>query len=522
MDSGIVAIEERATAELRSLLEHADRVDGWLALPVPGDLVDHLHEQRRQNGERIARLLLSWVRAGGTITLESAAVPTGGPPVPAWDHQGTGAPVSEPIEESAGAGSRPEAVPEADTTGGASDASPEPTGRTKAAPTGEGSLTSVGEPLQQGDTSKTPEAPQPPVEAPLPWARPVTPVPPFARPLAAPPSSSKLTPPSPPAAGALARLVGHFGAGGNFAADQPSLTWQETLRAIVDELAGARSALDPIAVLTHLASSQSRWPLLPREAQVALVSSIASALRAHQTAAPDVRIDRTIPRLRLYVERESPGFVHGLARQHTPREGSWAAASEARWEELLGFLPQKPVAKAAARIPSGTAPSRVAASNSPAATGDSLDAHACAEIDPEAEDTRPEPVPTDWPWRVRMTGSRAIMVGGDPREPNRLRLEECFGFKELVWERTEHARNPLLHVRDRVRNGRVDVVFILARFVGHDADEIIQPACKERGVDFVPIAKGYGVAAFRLAIERYVQPIARPEGPDGGRGSGLR
>lgn len=47
--------------------------------------------------------------------------------------------------------------------------------------------------------------------------------------------------------------------------------------------------------------------------------------------------------------------------------------------------------------------------------------------------------------------------------------------------------------------------FIPTRFVGHDADQVILPACKDAGVPFVPVQTGYGVAGVRCAIARLVR-----------------
>lgn len=123
--------------------------------------------------------------------------------------------------------------------------------------------------------------------------------------------------------------------------------------------------------------------------------------------------------------------------------------------------------------------------------------------DDEAETS---PIPDDWGWWPATRGRRGVMVGGDPREPNRIRLERAFGFAELAWEQAEHSRNSLQKVRERVRAGGVDLVLILTRFVGHDADQVIMPACREAGVPLVPVKTGYGVAGIRMAIERYLQP----------------
>ncbi|HNH49638.1 MAG TPA: hypothetical protein PKY30_21520, partial [Myxococcota bacterium] len=66
--------------------------------------------------------------------------------------------------------------------------------------------------------------------------------------------------------------------------------------------------------------------------------------------------------------------------------------------------------------------------------------------------------------------------------------------------------NSLQTVRDRVRAGKVDLVIMLGAFVGHDADDVILPACRDRGVDWVHVDKGYGIVRIRHAIERFLDP----------------
>ena len=82
----------------------------------------------------------------------------------------------------------------------------------------------------------------------------------------------------------------------------------------------------------------------------------------------------------------------------------------------------------------------------------------------------------------------------------RQRIQRVFQFSELEWYPAEFRRNPLQTVRERVKAGKVDFVIILGAFVGHDADEIVLAACKERGVDCVHVDKGYGVSRIRASI----------------------
>lgn len=100
-------------------------------------------------------------------------------------------------------------------------------------------------------------------------------------------------------------------------------------------------------------------------------------------------------------------------------------------------------------------------------------------------------------------GRRGVMVGGDPRQPQWDRVKETFGFAELDWIGTEYKKKGLERVRERVVTGGVDVVLVLHRWTGHDADAVLQPTCKERGVTYIPVQQSYGATGIRLAIERF-------------------
>jgi hypothetical protein len=103
-------------------------------------------------------------------------------------------------------------------------------------------------------------------------------------------------------------------------------------------------------------------------------------------------------------------------------------------------------------------------------------------------------------------GKRGMLVGGDPRDPQWDRLKETFRFADLDWVGTEFKSKGLESARSRVLSGGVDLVLPLHRWCGHNADRILQPACKEHGVAFIPVQASYGITGIRLAIERFAEP----------------
>lgn len=276
------------------------------------------------------------------------------------------------------------------------------------------------------------------------------------------------------------------------------------------------------------------------------------------------RIEDSFSRLSAYSKREQPGYVIGLSRHHRPMRDTWEEDAEAYWERLSTWAPEPEPApspnherlltelEGVTKELSGGLPPEVreavvsqlrrtlrkvleggVSPRDPRLIrlilpfqedldGQDLrslrrilrDAHidSLSEEEEEKMETRTL-LPDEWRWWGRTRGRRALIVGGEPREVSRVRLKEAFNLSELDWESADFRRNSLMGVRDRVRMGKVDLIIILGAFVGHDADDIIIPACRERGVDWVHVDKGYGVVRLRRAIERFLDP-APPEGLD--------
>ena len=73
-----------------------------------------------------------------------------------------------------------------------------------------------------------------------------------------------------------------------------------------------------------------------------------------------------------------------------------------------------------------------------------------------------------------MRGRQAVLLGGDPREPNRERLQRAFEFASLERPAIDGPRK-VDSVVGRIRKGTYGLVLVLQPFVAHKESEPIQP-----------------------------------------------
>jgi hypothetical protein len=190
------------------------------------------------------------------------------------------------------------------------------------------------------------------------------------------------------------------------------------------------------------------------------------------------RVRRLLALMRDYTKQYRPGAVHGLARAHEPKRGSWAADAAALWRELGGDADDSPPTSRRS-----TAASRRVRDD---------------EGEPDEPSLRtPEP---DWPLWPIVRGSSGLMVGGSPRESARERIERTFEMRELVWT----ADDPRKAQNAEARIAGFGLVLVLIRFVSHPTTEKLAAACAARGVPYVPIEHGYGVATIRHSLEHFL------------------
>jgi hypothetical protein len=124
-------------------------------------------------------------------------------------------------------------------------------------------------------------------------------------------------------------------------------------------------------------------------------------------------------------------------------------------------------------------------------------------------------------WRLLsvVRGRKAIAVGGDPREPSRQRLEHAFQLASLEWPAIDGPRK-VESVVGRIRKGTYGLIIVLQPFVAHAASEPIIDAAKSGGTPWA-LADGYGIAAVRLALERFLGgPRSGVSLPDDEHGAG--
>ncbi len=99
---------------------------------------------------------------------------------------------------------------------------------------------------------------------------------------------------------------------------------------------------------------------------------------------------------------------------------------------------------------------------------------------------------------------RILMVGGEPREVHRQRLQLATGVAELEWAPATRGggTGKLQSTAESIRRGSWDGVVLLPRFCGHDVDAMLVPACKASETPWLHLRGGYGVGPMREAVRQ--------------------
>lgn len=114
--------------------------------------------------------------------------------------------------------------------------------------------------------------------------------------------------------------------------------------------------------------------------------------------------------------------------------------------------------------------------------------------------------------RQLLDGKRALLIGGEAREPQRLELEQRLGLRELIWLSTRDHES-VARYEDWIRRPDVDLVLRLVRLTNHAHGEL-QDMAKRHGKIFVNLKAGYGVNrvahdVLEQASERLTPPAHR-------------
>jgi hypothetical protein len=120
----------------------------------------------------------------------------------------------------------------------------------------------------------------------------------------------------------------------------------------------------------------------------------------------------------------------------------------------------------------------------------------------EVNEDAPHPIDEAWPLWPVVRGRSVVMVGGDPREPNRLRLERAFQLRSLEWPDISGPRK-VDAVTARVRRRSMDIIVLLKGLVDHKQSEPIIAAAKESSVAWT-LAEGYDVTSVKASLDRFL------------------
>jgi hypothetical protein len=489
----LLQLRDSQTEDLGAdLMAWLDRDDAARTPDLPPDLVVALSTDREQLGRRIVAQLAGWLRLGGDVRLDVAGAP---------------------------------AAQELSAAGPEVDLAPAP-------------LSVVAQDAEE----ETEELELEPVVVAL-------------EAVVAPEVVVSQAPPRPAHTASLTKLKDRFEGGASLLVDPPQDAWRDLVDPFLKVLGGDHehhAELDRLA--SHLQRKLDQLCGAPADIQCQILGLATARLRRLQECLPgeERRIVALIRQLSGYSGSVRPGYVYGLALEHTPRHGTWADDADHLLAELEGEDPAPPVnaervlselqelvAEIRANVDApGRRDAAVATLRRVLIRGlqqglrprdprlvqllgpyvADLD-HATlrpvrrairvaeCQVQVADDDDSGSFLAPDWPWWSYTRGRRAVIIGGDPRELNRQRIQAAFEFSELGWIETKvHNAGRLRGLVERVRTGGVDVILMLTRFSSHLSDHMLVGPCKEHGVDLVHVHGGYGVTGVRLAIERFLGP----------------
>ena len=102
---------------------------------------------------------------------------------------------------------------------------------------------------------------------------------------------------------------------------------------------------------------------------------------------------------------------------------------------------------------------------------------------------------------------RVLCIGGREEPPH---VEEWFSPRSFTWIKSERNKNkrPIEKARKKIASGKVDVVCLMLRAIGHSkCDSIIKECKKTKGIHLLYVEEGFGPSAWCNAIEKASPPL---------------
>ena len=275
------------------------------------------------------------------------------------------------------------------------------------------------------------------------------------------------------------------------AAPSETTAWALVLHELMDTVGPPRNlhasigVIEEVDALDHIATDdeQDLWARLPKNAQQLWLTMLVARTRALKElpSASDgtkTTVKEIIGRYPAWAKAHNPGHVNGMQVRHAPIHGSWGQDARESWRALEDLLGEE----LAVRSPNAA---------------EKKQAKRTGHDDADEPDLDPA-------WRVLplVRGRKAILLGGDPREPNRERLEQALQLSSLEWPSIDGPRK-VESVVERIGKQAYGLVLVLQTFVAHKQSEPIIEAAKAAGIPWALVA-GYGVQAVKLGLERFL------------------
>ncbi|MFT5683240.1 MAG: hypothetical protein ACI8RZ_004171 [Myxococcota bacterium] len=317
------------------------------------------------------------------------------------------------------------------------------------------------------------------------------------------------------------------GLGVNWSASAPPIS---SLDRILDALSPPPSAAGFKAQLQRIQEiNPHTWRGMPKNTQQDLTALLAAWGRHLQGLLDKTHstvLSQFFGRLTEYSEREQPGFVYGLARQHRPRNGSWLEDALRVWRRLApadstpGITPETALTTLQARLHlPDIRPSVLIAlqagvndddprlvqllSSRLSALGDAPRLRkvrkAIRRHHNQSDRSQPLAVVAPWPHHAITSTWRVIILGGDrPKKLNPL-LKDTFGFTDIRHESGKQIRR-VLQLRESILAGKINLCLVVIRFLSHKASNMVVDACNEQGVTVVKMGSGLNLVPLREAL----------------------
>ncbi|MFI5300521.1 MAG: hypothetical protein ACHREM_20735 [Polyangiales bacterium] len=274
------------------------------------------------------------------------------------------------------------------------------------------------------------------------------------------------------------------------AVQAPPHTWQPVLRELLGEvgdlpaLGDAVGPLDEIELLDRVTASTSRtrWASLPQpilREWIALIAARGRAILplAQLTPTSRTHLNEILVRLPEYVAQVRPGHVHGLARHHAPETGTWHGDAQKRMDAMRGYLEMTGVEE-----------------ESPASSPASI-----RRMQPviEVREDRGRPG-IDWAHWPLVRDKRVVLLGGEPREAHRERVESEMGMSSFEWVAADDARR-VQAIADRIARHGVDMLLLLQPMDTKTSAPIVD-VCRTHDVLWANV-NGHTMLAISSGIE---------------------